>query len=129
MTTPCCFLAQLEGLNPLNPTAPVTKSTGFVFEDILVVLAVGLALGLLLLLWARYHVRRKKRRHHHHHERSVVSRPAPVLAEEEDQDPRRDGRRRRRRRHRRDHRPRNPTLAETGGLPPPKAEPTSNPPL
>jgi len=129
MTTPFCFLAQLEGLNPLNPTAPATKSAGLVFKDILVIVAVGLALGLLLLFWARYYVRQKKRRHRHHHERSVVSDPAPVPADEEDHDPRHDGRRRRRRRHRRDHRPRNPTLAETGGLPPPKAEPTSNPPL
>ena len=62
MTTPFCFLAQLEGLNPLNPTAPSTKSAGLVFKDILVIIAVGLALGLLLLLWARYYVRQKKRR-------------------------------------------------------------------
>jgi len=34
-----------------------------------------------------------------------------------------EGHRRRRRRRRRDHRPRNPTLSETGGLPPTRSEP------
>jgi len=123
-----CFLAQLDGLNPLNPTAPVGKTTGLVFMDIMVILATGLALGLILLLWARYYVRSKKRRQHRHHERR--SDPLPVAHAVEDGE---DGEgrrvRRRRRRHRRDHRPRNPTLAETGGLPPSKAGPTSNPPL
>ena len=63
MTRDPGFLAQLDGLNPLNPTAPVAKSTGLVFMNVLAILATGLALGLVLLLWARYHVRNRKRRH------------------------------------------------------------------
>ena len=128
MPKPLCFLAQLTGLNPLNPAAPIGKSTGLVFMDVMAIIATGLALSLILLLWARYHVRKKKLRHHRN-ERAAVSDPAPLLADEEDPDGPHHGRRRRRRRHRREHRPRNPTLSETGGLPPPRTEPSSNPPL
>jgi hypothetical protein len=128
MTKYSCLLAQLEGLNPLYPTAPVTKSTGLLFMDIMVIIATGLALGLVLLLWARYYVRQNRRRHDHH-ERRADPRPAAPNRPEADEEPQLRGRRRRKRRHRRDHLPRNPTLAETGGLPPPKIEPTSHPPL
>jgi len=129
MTRYSGFLAQLEGLNPLNPTAPVTKSTGLVFLDVLVILATALALGLVLLLWARYYVRNKKhRRHHHLHEHGAHS-TAPLVPIVEEEEPHHNDHRHRRRRRRRDHRPRNPTLGETGGLPPAKTEPSSNPPL
>ena len=120
------FFAQLEGLNPLNSAAAVTKSTGLVFQDVLVIIATGLVLGLLLLLWARHYVKRKK--HHHHHDRKVVSHSLPAVSEQDDEEePHHHGRRRRKRR--REHRPRNPSLAETGGLPTTKTEPSSNPPL
>jgi hypothetical protein len=129
MTNSFCFLAQLDGLNPLNPTAPVGKNTGLVFVDLLAIIGTGLALGLVLLLGARYYVRtRKRHRHHRHGEHTVDSTPAVRLndgaAEAKDAP-----RHRRRRRHRREHRPRNPTLGETGGLPPSKPAPTPHPPL
>ena len=120
------FFAQLEGLNPLNSAAPVTKSTGLVFQNVLVIIATGLGLGLLLLLWARHYAKSKKRHHHHH--RNGVSHSLPAVSDQEDEEaPHHHGRRRRKRR--RDHRPRNPTLAETGGLPTTKTEPSSEPPL
>jgi len=125
MTEHFVLFAQLEGLNPLNPTAPVTRTTGLVFRDVLVIIATGLALGLLLLLWARHYVKRKQR--HHHHDRKVVSHSLPAASDQDEEDPHHPGRRRRKRR--REHRPRNPTLAETGGLPTTKTEPSSNPPL
>ena len=126
MTEYLVLFAQLEGLNPLNPTAPVTRTTGLVFKDDLVIVATGLALGLLLLLWARHYVKSKKR--HHHHTRKAVSHSVPAVSDQEDEEaPHHHGRRRRKRR--REHRPRNPTLAETGGLPTTKTEPSSNPPL
>ena len=75
MPRPLCFLAQLTGLNPLNPAAPIGKSTGLVFMDVMAIIATGLALSLILLLWARYHVRKKKLRHHRN-ERATVSGPA-----------------------------------------------------
>jgi hypothetical protein len=121
------LFAQLEGLNPLNPTAPVSKGSGMVFKDVLLIIMIGLALGLILLLFARIYVRRSKERRH---ERRTDS-PRTVLPEDDEDEGHHHGRRRRhrRRRHRRDHRLRNPTLAETGGLPPPKPPEPSNPPL
>ena len=126
MTEYFVLFAQLEGLNPLHPTEPVARTTGLLFKDVLVIIATGLALGLLLLLWARHYVKGKKRHHHHH--RKGVSHSPPTASDEEDEEaPHHHGRRRRKRR--RDHRPRNPTLAETGGLPTTKTEPSSEPPL
>jgi hypothetical protein len=119
------LFAQLDGLNPLNSTAPSNRSAGLVFKDLMVIIATGLALGLLLLFWARHYVKRKKRHDRH---RKTAS-PSPVGTAEHDhpEEPHQHGRRRRKRR--RDQRPRNPTLAETGGLPTTKTEPSSNPPL
>jgi len=125
MTEYCVLFAQLEGLNPLNSTERVARSTGLLFKDVLVIIGTGLLLGLLLLLWARHYVKRKK---HQHHDRKVVSHSLPAVSDQDDEDePHHHGRRRRKRR--REHRPRNPTLAETGGLPTTKTEPSSNPPL
>jgi len=126
MTEYFVLFAQLEGLNPLNPPERVARSAGLLFKDVLVIIATGLVLGLLLLLWARHYVKRKK--HHHHHDRKVVSHSLPAVSEQDDEEePHHHGRRRRKRR--REHRPRNPSLAETGGLPTTKTEPSSNPPL
>ena len=74
MTRCLVLFAQLNGLNPLNSTAPADRSAGLVFKDLLVIIATGLALGLLLLFWARHYVKRKKR-----HDRSLqkVSRSYP----------------------------------------------------
>src|SRR2546426_8548985 len=130
MRTSAFLLAQWEGLNPLNPTAPVSKTTGLLFKDVMLIIATGLVLTLILILRARHYVRKKKRRHHHHHHRtfdsSVTS--TDTMEEEGEAEETHPGRRhRRRRRRRRDHRPRNPTLAETGGLPPSKPEGPSAP--
>ena len=125
MTEHLVLFAQLEGLNPLNSTTPVTRTTGLVFKDLLVIIATGLALGMLLLLWARHYVKRKKR--HHHHDRQTVSHSLPAESDQEDEGPQQHSRRRRKRR--REHRPRNPLLAETGGMPTTKTEPSPNPPL
>jgi len=125
MTEHLVLFAQLEGLNPLNPTAPVTRTTGLVFKDLLVIIATGLALGMVLLVWARHYVKNRKR---HHHNRKAVSQSLPAGSDPADEEvPHHHSRRRRKRR--REHRPRNPTLAETGGMPTTKTEPSSNPPL
>ena len=127
MTDPFLLLAQLEGLNPLNPTAPISKGSGMVFKDVLLIIMTGLALGLVLVLFAKIYVRKSKERRH---ERKTDASPG-VRAEDDEDEHHHDGHRRhrRRRRQRRDHRLRNPTLAETGGLPPPKPPEPSNPPL
>jgi|SRR6185503_606612 len=120
------LFAQLEGLNPLNPTAPISKGSGMVFKDVVLIIMIGLALGLILLLFTRIYMRKSKERRH---ERQTD--PPRTVLHEDDEEEGHPGRRRRhrRRRHRRDHRLRNPTLAETGGLPPPKPPEPSNPPL
>ena len=80
-------------------------------RDGLVVAGVLLGMTLLLAFWAAF-VRKKKRRHSH--------RKHEILP---DRRPEADGPKRRKwRRRRREHRPRNPTLAETGGLPPARTE-------
>ena len=117
------MLAQLDGLNPLNPTAPVGRTTGLLLKDVMVIVATGLILAVVLILWARHYVRRRKRsRRNPHHDRAADSSltPSVPLAGEGEEPQHR--RRRRKRRRRRDHRSRNPTLAETGGLPPAKPE-------
>ena len=77
---------------------------------------------LLLLIWAAF-IRRKRRRHHshHHHHHDAKPAEAATVAPNEEEPVQPEKRRRRRRSHHR-HRPRNPTLAETGGLPPIRSE-------
>ena len=130
-----CLLAQLDGLNPMNPGQPVGKSTGLVFMNLIVILATGLAVGLILLLCARYFMGKKRHNHpphhhhHHHDEHRAESTPAFTVNEEDQAEGSSPDGHRHRRRRRRDHRPRNPTLGETGGLPPSKTEPSPNSPL
>jgi hypothetical protein len=87
--------------------------------------AIGLV-TLLVLLWAVFLRRRRRRRHSHHHAHRPSSQPTetPVALNNGDAVSPRKKRRHRRRSDRR-HRPRNPTLAETGGLPPIRPEDSS----
>jgi hypothetical protein len=78
---------------------------------------------LLALTWAVFLRKRRRRRHEHHHAPHHSSTPAEVAetpAKEDAPAPPEKRRHRRHSRHR--HRPRNPTLAETGGLPPIRPE-------
>ncbi|SRR6266446_2524187 len=96
-----------------------TQQTFLVFGAILLVI-------LLVLAWAVF-LRRSRRKHHshdHHHSRATaILRDAKVLEGVAAPTPRRRWRRRR------SNRQRNPTLAETGGLPPVRTEPPPEPPL
>ena len=70
----------------------------------------------------RRHHRHRHHHHRHHHERQEEQQPSPDSASDStadtgEEEPSRRHRRKWRRR-RREHRPLNPTLAETGGLPP-----------
>ncbi|MDE3066562.1 MAG: hypothetical protein KGJ60_03325 [Verrucomicrobiota bacterium] len=93
--------------------------TSFWWRDVLFVLgaivlvAVSVTVGMIL---------RKRSRHHHHHHSS--------RAEAGEEAAHHHSRKRRRRHHHREHRPMNPTLAQTGGLPPihPKEPPAAMPP-
>jgi hypothetical protein len=79
----------------------------------------------LAVIWAVY-LRRRPNRHssRHSHYHSGSQRTAPGGSGGADAEP---GKRRKWHRRRRAHRPRNPTLAETGGLPPLREEPPAEP--
>src|SRR5262249_41235923 len=108
------FLAQIETI--INQ--PVQKSVSTTFRDTVVIIGCALVLGAILFVGAYFY--RKRHPHHNHHQY-----PAPTDATEENSEDSHSHRRRRRRRRKPSHpdkRPRNPTLSETGGLPPPRPE-------
>ena len=85
----------------------------------------SLVLVILLILFWTIFLRKPSRRHQHPHRR-YARRPSPEPAQGQAasaMDPASvQPKRRRWRRRRREHRPRNPTLSETGGLPPFRSE-------
>ena len=92
-----------------------TNKPIFNTRDALLVIGVSLIVGLVLFLWAYFKFRKKPGIEFGpgQSEHEIPRKPEP-----EESTP---GRRRKRLR-RRDHRPRNPTLHDTGGLPPPRAD-------
>jgi uncharacterized membrane protein len=86
--------------------------------------AIGLV-TLLAVVWAVFLRKRRHRRHSHHHSHEHSSTPAEAL--KEDGSASAPPTRRAWRRSRRRRRSRNPTLAETGGLPPVRPEGPSDP--
>ena len=115
------ILAAAAVQNPLDqlPIQPAPRNLlGMRASDMMLIIGIATALALVLLIWAVY-IRKPKR---DSEKRIYESRP---YAEE-----REDGtirKRKKHRRRRRDHRTRNPTLAEVGGLPPLKTDPTPPP--
>jgi hypothetical protein len=85
-----------------------------------------LALGIFAwaAFWRKSGGKRSHRRHHHHHSKSPEAAPKPNIPDYEIP-PRRRSKHRRRRRKQLPH---NPTLAETGGLPPPRNDSLESPP-
>lgn len=116
------FFAQ--GAPDAGPTLIWRFDDSATIEWLIILGAIGLV-TLLALVWAAFFRKRNRRahsRHHHHHPRhSSESSEAPGASTEADDAVPREKRRHRRRSH---HRPRplNPTLAETGGLPPIRPE-------
>ena len=109
-------LRMLGLLNPGNPS-----NDGFLESLkgplLIVAVAIGLALIIALLLLTVHREGAGKRSKGNRSTRLASSKPM---------DPGEEGarrkKRRRHKRHRRDHRKRNPTLSETGGMPPAKSE-------
>ena len=112
----------LLGQAPSLPLAPKTpKETGFRFDDTLAIVGVGLALAFILFLFV-FLTRRKRRR-------SSTVPSSRVLISSHGRSSSGSGRvrvKKKRRRHP-DNLPRNPTLGETGGLPPVRTEEPSEP--
>ena len=106
----------LEGLPTVAP-----KVGGMRIQDMLAILVPVSVIMLLIVLWAVF-IRKPK----NEHGRTRVYKSAEEDFEELD-----DGTIRKKKRHkrrRRDHRTRNPTLAEAGGLPPMRPEDAPPPP-
>ncbi len=108
------LLAAAQGLNPFEPPPleyQPTRIFGVTMRDAFLILGAAMVVGLVLFLWV--YMTRKDRRHRTEYNDHAFM---------ETNGSRRHRHRRRRRRHREEERPedvrRNPTLQETGGLPP-----------
>jgi hypothetical protein len=98
-------------------------------EAVLIFGAIGFV-TVLALIWAIFLRKRRRRRrshHHSHHQSSEQPAPVPAAVEEVPPLPPENPHGRRRRRHRK--RSLNPTLAQTGGLPPIRQESPPEPRL
>jgi hypothetical protein len=106
-----------------NRMSPTTREN-------LIVLGSLASVTLLLVIWAVFFRRLFRPRHHRHHTHDRSSQPAASPASAAGGPPAPGQRKRHRwRRSGREHRPRNPTLAETGGLPPIRThQPPQTPP-
>ena len=98
-------LAQWQGLSA------ATK------ERLILLTAIAL-ITVPVLVWAVFFRKTRRREHGHHHSHHHSYDSAEPAAEDAEGDSKALHRRRKWRRPRRQHRLRNPTLAETGGLPP-----------
>lgn len=101
-----------------------THGTRFSSRDALTAVTVGLAVGFIIVVWIYFHFRKKRERDDKERlGRRTVSSVSSTKITSTDTDSEAGERRRiRKRRRRRDHRPRNPSLGQTGGLPPHRPE-------
>jgi hypothetical protein len=100
---------------------PAGFAVGGPSHKLIILIAVLALLAVVLLVAAAYLRRSSSHRHHrrqHHSHHHHAGKPSGQAAGTANPAPIKKWRRRRRR----DHRPRNPTLAETGGLPPIRSE-------
>ena len=95
-----------------------TESPRFNARDILIAISVGLAVGFALVIWAYL----RSRNQPDLMGRSNVVRDESSASTNSASSAPGERRKRRRKRRRRDHRPRNPSLHQTGGLPPPRPD-------
>ncbi|HWF19923.1 MAG TPA: hypothetical protein VG754_11680 [Verrucomicrobiae bacterium] len=119
------FLADIDPNDILNAEQQYLNSPRL--KEVLIISGTLFAAIVVAAIWAFRHVKRKKRRHryrHHHHPHSQVEGTANEQIEKSgaSQESRSSKRRRR------TERPMNPTLAQTGGLPPIRDEKPHWPP-
>ena len=117
-----CFLAAMDTIDGPVLEGQTTKLFGYNMRDMLLLAGMGLVLAGALFLFA-YLTRKKKQT-----TIGLANSRAIYRAEPEEEDS--DRRRYRKRRRKRDHPeflPRNPTLQETGGLPPLRPEEPAEP--
>ena len=118
MLTHLLLLAAVDGLDDnLIPDAQPNKQLGMGAREILLIVGVGVGIGLVLFLWV-YLTYKRKRRHSLHSSPRLSQHIHRAEKHSDDDSPDRRVKVRRRRRRHPDNLPRNPTLGETGGLPP-----------
>lgn len=116
------------GLNPLNPTDSLGKTPWLLGKDVFLIVGISLLLAAGLFVWVTRAMGRSRRHHRHHTVPGILQKKSVDSADEEVTEQHDHHRRRRRRRRRRlDHAERNPTLAETGGLPPARSMDSPSP--
>jgi hypothetical protein len=118
----------LLGLADLNPIERVKSwFAGNSFAGGITIILVLVLVILAAFIWAAFFRKpgRTRARRHHHHHRKFPEPPKEIVKEQPGNEE--TGRSRRGRRHRRTKRLPNPTLAETGGLPPPRTGPAKPP--
>jgi hypothetical protein len=95
-----------------------THGERFNSRDVLMALTIAMAVGFCIVVWVYFHYRKKRDRQDKERlNRKIVSSP-PRADSDSTESGSGERRRIRKRRRRRDHRPRNPSLHQTGGLPP-----------
>jgi hypothetical protein len=113
------FALQLAAADDFSQSVKeATESPRVNPHDMLIALSVGLAVGFVLFVWAYLRSRKKPELMG----RSNVVRESSSASSESSNGTAGERRKRRRKRRRRDHRPRNPSLQQTGGLPPPRSD-------
>lgn len=115
------LLVEDDGLPGFGPMTPAMKER-------LIILGALLFVTGIILMWVLV-IRKQRRRNssssdRRRHRRRKSSGPTAAEGLKEIKQLVRE----RQRHRRREHRPRNPTLAETGGLPPPRSDQESGPP-
>ncbi|MBM3838489.1 MAG: hypothetical protein FJ398_11090 [Verrucomicrobia bacterium] len=115
------LLAQME----VTLRQPLSKVPGLLLRDVVLIVVMALCLLLALMAWVRYLYRRRRTKKHVDDAQRVYRGNSPAEDEETEPEAPESRRRYKYRWKRRGHRTRNPTLAESGGLPHPRAsEPT-----
>jgi len=110
-----------QPLPPISTLSPQTKERLIILGAIAVIM-----LG--AFIWAAFIRKRRKRKpHYHRHSNSSLRNQATAAKEELTRMIQQRAQEKERRRRVR-HRPRNPTLADTGGLPPPRPASDSDSP-
>jgi len=115
------LLAQLE----VKLGQPLSKVPGLLMRDVVLIVTIGVCLLLAGMALVRYFYRRRRKKKHVEDAQRVYRESNQPEEKETEAETPESRRRYKYRWKRRGHRTRNPTLAETGGLPPPRrGEPT-----
>jgi hypothetical protein len=95
------------------------RSLSAATREVLIILGAAAVVTVWVMVWALFFRKSHRRQHRHHHGHHYSQGPAvDAGGGDNNDDASQPPKRRKWRRPRREHRPRNPTLAETGGLPP-----------